>query len=188
MKWKSTKEEKEIATEALPLSTPSNAEMEEDPEEEASSEETLSEIVKAARLVYKRRKAATSTLVVEKLTSSSQQNDEKDEAVETEEASRKRGKGKDIAIIASVLKAQNVEKMAFRPISIAKFFDFENLKTKGWDLRKFTDPQGWSAFLSTEESTFEDLVKEFYGHMAVKEKKEEKVLVSSVKGVKITIT
>jgi len=38
--------------------------------------------------------------------------------------------------------------MAFRPISRAKFFDFENLKTKGWDLRKFTDPQGWSDFLS----------------------------------------
>ena len=87
-----------------------------------------------------------------------------------------------------MLKGQNVNKMAFRPISRAKFFDFENLKTKGWDLRKFTNPQGWSAFLSTEESTFEDLVKEFYGHMVVKEKKEEKALVSSVKGVKITIT
>ena len=73
-------------------------------------------------------------------------------------------------------------------MSRAKFFDFENLKTKGWDLRKFTDPQGWLDFVSTEESTFEDLVKEFYGHMTIKEKKEEKVLVSSVKGVKVTIT
>jgi len=84
-----------------------------------------------------------------------------------------------------VLKGQNVNKMAFRPISRAKFFDFENLKTKGWDLGKFTDPQGWSDFVSIEKSTFEDLVKE---HMNVKEKKEEKVLVSSVKGVKVTIT
>jgi len=138
--------------------------------------------------LYKIRKAATSSLSAEKLTSPSQQNDEEDEVVETEEASRKRGKGKDIAIISSMLKALNVEKMAFRPISRAKFFDFENLKTKGLDLRKFTDPQGWSDFLSTEESTFEDLVNEFYGHMVVKEKKEEKVLVSSVKGVKVTIT
>jgi len=135
-------------------------------------------MVKAARLVYKRRKIATSPLSAEKLTSPSQQENEEDEVNETEEASRKRGKGKDIAIIASVLKAQNIEKMAFKPISRAKFFDFENLKTEGWVLRKFTDPQGWSAFLSTEESTFEDLVKEFYGHMSVKEKKEEKVLVS----------
>jgi len=41
--------------------------------------------------------------------------------------------------------------MAFKPISRAMFFDFENLKTKGSDLRKFTDPQGWSDFVSTEE-------------------------------------
>jgi len=78
-------------------------------EEEESQEtgQTLREMVKSARLVYKRRKVATSSLSAEKLSSPSQQNDE--EIVETEEASRKRGKGKDIAIMASVLKAHNVE-------------------------------------------------------------------------------
>jgi len=78
--------------------------------------------------------------------------------------------------------------MDFRTISRAKYFDLESLKTKGWDPKEFMDPQGWSDFVPTEESTFEDLVKELYAHMSVKEKNEEKVLVSSVKGVKVTIT
>jgi len=68
---------------------------------------------------------------------------------EEEPVSRKRGKGKDIAILASALKVQNLEKMASRPLSRAKYFDFESLKTKGWNLGEFTDPQGWSAFVST---------------------------------------
>ena len=68
---------------------------------------------------------------------------------EEEPVSRKRGKGKDIAILASALKVQNLEKMASRPLSRAKYFDFEILKTKGWNLGEFTDPQGWSAFVST---------------------------------------
>jgi len=60
-------------------------------------------MVKAARLMYKRRKVATSSPSAEKPSSPSQQNDE--EIVEIEEAFRKREKGKDIAIIVSVLKA-----------------------------------------------------------------------------------
>jgi len=47
-------------------------------------------------------------------------------------------------MIASVLKAQNVEKIALRPISRAKYFDFESLKTKRWNLREYTYPRGWS--------------------------------------------
>ena len=94
---------KEIATEALPLSTSSDAKVEEDPEEETNSEETLSEMAKVARHVYNKRKVATSTPSAEKPSYQPPQNDE--EIVETKEASRKRGKGKDIAIMASVLKA-----------------------------------------------------------------------------------
>ena len=92
-------------------------------EEEANSqgtEETLLEMAKAARKVYKRRKNP-STTSSEKLSSPSLQNEE----VEEEEApARKRGKGKDIAILASALKLQNMDKMASRPLSRAKYFDF----------------------------------------------------------------
>jgi len=52
---------KKIATEALPLSTSSDAKVEEDLEEETNSEETLSEMAKSARLVYLRRKVANSS-------------------------------------------------------------------------------------------------------------------------------
>jgi len=78
--------------------------------------------------------------------------------------------------------------MANRPISRAKNFDFESVKTKRWNLREFTNPQRWSGFVSTEEPTFGDLVKELYGHVTVKEKNEEKFIVSTAKGVKIKMT
>jgi len=78
--------------------------------------------------------------------------------------------------------------MASRPLSRAKYFDFESLKTKGWNLGEFTDPQGWSEFVSTQEQTFEDLVKEFYASMRVKEENGEKFLESTVKGVKFQVT
>jgi len=42
--------------------------------------------------------------------------------------------------------------------------------------------------VSTQEPTFENLVREFYASMRVKEKNEEKFLVSTVKGVKIQVT
>lgn len=102
------------------------------------SEETLFEMAKAARKSYKKKKIETPTpsLFVEKPSSPSRQ----DEEVEVEEIveeelkeapSRKRRKGKDITILASALKAQNLEKMALRPLSRAKYFDFDSLKTKG---------------------------------------------------------
>jgi hypothetical protein len=61
--------------------------------------------------------------------------------------------------------------MATRPLSRAKYFDYESLKTKGWNIEEFIDPQGWSGFVSTQEQTFEDLVKEFYASMRVKGEK-----------------
>jgi len=42
------------------------------------------------------------------------------------------------------------------------------LETKGWDLKKFTDPQGWTNFVSLQEHTYEELVREFYTNLAVK--------------------
>jgi len=97
----------------------------------------------------KGKKAAISSSSKEK--SPSLQNDDEieDENVEEnvveeeevqEASSKKRGRGKDITLIASVLKAQSAEKMALRPISRAKYFDFESLETKGWNLKEFIDP------------------------------------------------
>jgi len=42
-----------------------------------------------------------------------------------------------------MLRAQKVEKMVLRPISREKYFDFASLKTKGWNLKEYTDFQGW---------------------------------------------
>ncbi|KEH38062.1 hypothetical protein MTR_2g460520 [Medicago truncatula] len=96
----------------------------------------------------------------------------------------KRGVTKDIAILVSTLKIQSIEKMANRPISRAKYFDFESLKTKGWNLKKFTDPQCWSSFFSTQCQTFPDLT---FPDL-VKEQNEEKFLKSTVKGVRIQVS
>jgi len=84
-------------------------------------------------------------------------------------------------MIASVLNAQKAEKMALRPVSRAKYFDFESLKTKRWNLREYIDPQGWSGFVSLQCQTFEDMVKN-------EEKNEEKFLETTVKGVRIKVT
>ena len=171
----------------------SSEKVEEVPKKEANSEETqetLSEMAKLATLVYKRKKVATSSLSVEKPSSPSQKDEEvgSKEIIDEEAPARKRGKGKDITIIASAQKVQNIDKMASRPLSRVKYFDFESLKTKGWNLSEFTDPQGWSGFVSTQEQIFENLVKEFYASLRVKQKNEEKFLVSTVKGVKIQVT
>ncbi|KEH27935.1 hypothetical protein MTR_5g049740 [Medicago truncatula] len=152
------------------------------------TEETLFEMAKAAKIVYLRRKqiAKEALPLPEEKTSS-----EDEQEVETEEEEyvpRKRGKGNDIVILASTLKIQSIEKMANRPISRAKYFDFESLKTKGWNMKKFTDPQDWSSFVSTQCQTFPDLVKEFYVNMTVKEHNEEKFLESTVKGVRIQVS
>jgi len=38
------------------------------------------------------------------------------------------------------MKAQKANKIALRPMGISKYFEFDSLETKGWDLKKFTDP------------------------------------------------
>ncbi|XP_024630725.1 uncharacterized protein [Medicago truncatula] len=92
-------------------------------EEEASSEktkETLLQMAKAAKIVYQRRKQiAKETLPLSEEKTSSE--DEQEAETEEEEfVPRKRGKGKDVAILASTLKVQSAEKMANRPITRAK--------------------------------------------------------------------
>jgi len=110
--------------------------------------------------------------------------------VKKESSPRKHGKGKDITKVAAVLKAQRADKIAFRPMSKSKYFEFESFETKGWDLKKFTDPQGWTDFVSLQEHTYEGLVREFYTNLIMKQKKKENenCLISSVKGVQITVT
>jgi len=99
-------------------------------------------------------------------------------------------KGKDIAKIVSNLRDHKADKISLRPMSRSKFFDFENSKNKWWNLKEYTDPQGWSNFMTLQEHTYEDLVREFYNNLSIKEKKDanEKFLISSVKGVEIKVT
>jgi len=75
-------------------------------------------------------------------------------------------------------------------MSRSKYFEFDSLETKGWDLKKFTDPQWWTYFVSLQEHTYEELVRGFYTNLSVKQKKKENenFLISSVKGVQITVT
>jgi len=148
-------------------------------EMEEDSEQTLNEIVQDARKSYKAKKAA------------SQNKDENVETAEEKEPSPKKyGKGRDISKVASVMKAQRADKIALRPRSRSKYFEFDSLETKGWDLKKFTNPQGWTNFVSLQEHTYEELVREFYPNLAVKQKKKENenFLISSIKGVQITVT
>ena len=56
-------------------------------------------------------------------------------------------------------------------MSRSKYFYFESLKTKGWNLKEYIDSQGWSSFVSLQEHTYESLVREFYTNLAVKDKK-----------------
>jgi hypothetical protein len=57
-------------------------------------------------------------------------------------------------------------------------------------MKEFTDPQGWSSFVSLQEHTYEGLVKEFYSNLTVRDMKNEneKFLISSIKGVEIKVT
>ncbi|KEH17115.1 hypothetical protein MTR_0043s0140 [Medicago truncatula] len=75
-------------------------------------------------------------------------------------------------------------------MSRKKYFEFESLETKGWNLKKFTDPKEWINFVSLQEHTYEDLVREFYTNLSAKQKKNENenFLISFIKGVQITIT
>jgi len=88
------------------------------------------------------------------------------------------------------MKAQRVDKIALRPMSRSKYFEFDILETKGWDLKKFTNPQWWTNFVSLQEHTYEEFVREFYTNLFVKQKKKENenFLISSVKGVQFTVT
>lgn len=85
------------------------------------------------------------------------------------------------------MKAEKEAKLSQRPVSKAKYFDFADLKKKGWNLREYTDSQEWSSFVSLQDLTFEDLVRVFYSSMRIKEKKKEKILTTTVKGVEIII-
>jgi hypothetical protein len=165
----------------------SDEEKEENSEEEKEEDsvQTLSELMKSARETSKKAKKVSFSIWRETLLSISARWNFFEEA-----SSKKHGKGKDISKIAIVLRAQKAKKVDLRPISRAKYFDFASLKTKGWNLREYTDSQGWSNFISLQEHTYEDLLREFYANMTVKEKKNEneKFLISTVKGVQIKVT
>jgi len=164
-------------------------------EEHSEGEQTIQQMMKKVK-TYSRKGKKTVVSSSSKEKSPSLEDDEeiekKDEENVEEEvleaSSKKRGKGKDITMIASVLKAQNAEKMTLRPISRAKYFDFKSLKTKGWNLKEFTNPQSWSSFVSTQCQTFSSLEREFYTNMTVKELNEEKFLESTIKGVRIQVS
>ncbi|KEH15728.1 hypothetical protein MTR_0611s0030, partial [Medicago truncatula] len=180
-------------------------------EEEEDSEQTLSNVMKLVKasskkdkeltkkILQRRKEIATEAMPLsEEKTSEEEDESEEEGSEETtqeeeeeEKASSKTyGKGKDIAKVSAVIRAQRAEKIALRPMSRTKYFEFESLETKGWNLKKFTDPQGWTNFVSLQEHTYEDLVREFYTNLSVKQKKNENenYLISSVKGVQITIT
>ena len=55
--------------------------------------------------------------------------------------------------------AQRADKIALRQMSRSKYFEFDSLETKGWDMKKFTDPQGWTNFVSLQEHNYEELVR-----------------------------
>ena len=153
-------------------------ETEEDPEEEKVEEDfeqTLSKMIKSVKASSKKGKkiAAPSP---SKENSPSQKDEDDGEEKEFEEkaqeeeekaSSKKYGKGKDIAKVAVVKRAQKAEKIALRPISRTKYFDLESLKSKTWNLKEFTEPQGWTSFVTLQEHTYEGLVREFYTNVPI---------------------
>lgn len=188
----------------------SEDETEEDPEEEdEDSEQTLSDAMKSVKASSKRDKELTKIILqrrkeiaAEAMPLSEEKTSEDEEASEEEESeekaekeeekgsSKKHGKGKDITKLAATLKASRAEKIALRPMCRTKYFNLESLETKAWNMKEFTEPQGWTNFITLQEHTYEDLVREFYTNLSVQEKKNgnEKFLISSVKGVKIKMT
>jgi len=85
-------------------------------------------------------------------------------------------------------KAEKEAKQFQISVNKAKYFDFADLKKKNWNLREYTNSQEWTNFVSLQDLTFENLVREFYGSIRIKENKDEKILTTTVKGVKIKIT
>jgi len=156
--------------------------------EKDDSEETLYEFMKVSKAESKKKEKGK-TQVIE--TPPASETFEKDSRFSEEEEEttppKKHGKGKDVKLIASLMKAEKEAKQAQRPVSKAKYFDFADLKKKNWNLREYTDSQEWTNFVSLQDLTFENLVREFYGSMRIKEK-DEKILTTIVKGVKIKIT
>ncbi|XP_039683064.1 uncharacterized protein [Medicago truncatula] len=157
--------------------------------EKDDGDETLSEFIKSSKAESKKVKGKTQVSETPSPSESSEKNSSSSEEEEKEASPpKKHGKGKDVKLIASLRKAEMEAKQSQRPVSKAKYFDFADLKKKNWNLREYTDSQDWSNFVSLQDLTFENLVREFYSTMKIKEKKKEKILISTVKGVEIKIT
>jgi hypothetical protein len=162
-----------------------------DSRENDDGDETLSEFMKASKAESKKKKNKGKTQVIK--TPPASETSEKNSLSSEEEGEKeasppKHGKGKDVKLIASLMKAEKEAKQSQRPVSRAKYFDFVDLKKKNWNLREYTDSQEWTHFVSLQDLTFEDLVREFYSSMRIKDKKNEKILITTVKGVEIKIT
>ena len=158
--------------------------------EKDDSDETLSEFMKASKAESKKKiKGKTQAIESTPTSETSEKNSTSSEGEEEKEATPpKHGKGKDVKLIASLIKAEKEAKQSQRPVSKAKYFDFADLKKKNWNLREYPDSQEWSNFVSLQDLTFENLVREFYSSMKIKEKNKEKTLITTVKGVEIKIT
>jgi len=159
--------------------------------ENDDSEETLSEFMKASKAESKKKeKGKTQVIETPPASETSEKDSSSSEEEEEEETTppKKHGKGKDVKLIASLMKAEKEAKQSQRPVSKAKYFNFADLKKKNWNLREYTDSQELTNFVSLQDLTFENLVRELYGSIRIKENKDEKILTTTVKGVKIKIT
>jgi len=158
--------------------------------EKDDSEKTLFEFMKALEAESKKKeKEMTQVIEIPPAYETSEKDSSSLEEEEEEETTpKKHGKGKDVKLIASLMKAEKEAQQSLRPVSKAKYFDFADLKKKNWNLREYTDSQEWTNFVSFQDLTFENLVREFYGSMRIKENKHEKILTTTIKGVKIKIT
>ncbi|AES97256.1 hypothetical protein MTR_5g047870 [Medicago truncatula] len=156
--------------------------------ERDDGDETLSEFIKTSKAESKKKKGKTQVIETPPASETSEKDSSEEEEEKETTPPKKHGKGKDVKLIASLRKAEKEAKQSQRPVSKAKYFDFADLKKKNWNLREYTDSQDWSCFVSLQDLTFENLVREFYSSMKIKEKKKEKILISTVKGVEIKIT
>ena len=158
--------------------------------EKDDGDETLSEFMKASKAKSKKKiKGKTQLIETPPVSETSEKDSTSSEREEEKEAtSPKLGKGKDVKLIASLMKVEKEAKQSQRPVSKAKYFDFADLKKKNWNLRDYTDSQELSNFVSLQYLTSENLVREFYSSMRIMEKKKEKILTTTIKGVEIKIT
>jgi len=149
-----------------------------DLDENDDNDETLYEFMKVSKAESKKASKGKTQVATTPPASKSSENDFSSSEEEEKEATppKRHGKWKDIEKIASLMKAEKEAKLSQSPVSKAKYFDFADLKKKGWNLREYIDSQEWSSFVSLQDLTFEKLVREFYGSMRIKEKKKEKIL------------